>query len=189
MKSFEDVYEIVKKELSEKRFHHSVCVMERCVEFAELYGEDIEKARLIGIAHDIAKEIPRELRVKTAKEYGIILDEFEKENVSLIHAKLGAKICEKNFDFSKDMCDAIAVHTTAKPSMTKLQKILYLSDYSEASRDFKEAKEAYEKGKENLDDGYFVALVGKIKCMLDMNIAIHSNSIDAYNNFLKEKKL
>ena len=187
MKSFEEVYEIVKGELSEKRFHHSVCVMERCIEFAELYGEDVEKAKLIGIAHDIAKEIPRELRVKTAEEHGVILNEFEKENLSLIHAKLGAKICEEKFGFSQDMCDAIAMHTTAKPNMTKLQKILYLSDYSEASRDYDGAIEAYEKGKQNLDDGYFMAIVGKIKCMLDMNISIHYNSIDAYNDILKNR--
>lgn len=186
MKSFEEVYEVVKKELSEKRFHHSVCVMERCIEFAKIHGEDVEKAKLIGIAHDIAKEIPKELRVKTAEEHGVYLDEFEKKNTSLIHAKLGAKLCEERFGFSKDMCDAIEVHTTAKSEMTNLQKILYLSDYSEASREFDGAKETYEKGKENLDEGYFMALVGKIKCMLDRNIAIHYDSIDAYNDYLKK---
>lgn len=187
MKNFEEVYEIVKKELSEERFHHSVCVMERCVEFASIHGEDIEKAKLIGIAHDIAKEIPKELRVKVAEEHGIILDEFEKKYTSLIHAKLGAKICEERFGFSKDMCEAIASHTTAKANMSMLQKILYLSDYSEASRNFKGAVETYEKGKENLNEGYFLALVGKIKFTLDKNIPIHYNSIDAYNDFIEKR--
>lgn len=188
MKSFEEVYEAVKKELSEERFHHSVCVMERCVEFATLNNEDVEKAKLIGIAHDIAKEIPRELRIKIAEEHGVILDEFEKENLSLIHAKLGAKLCEEMFGFSKDMCDAIAFHTTAKSNMTKLQKILYLSDYSEVSRDYEGAIKAYGKGKENLDEGYFMALVGKIEYMLKKNVPIHHDSIDAYNDFLYYRK-
>lgn len=187
MKSFEEIYEIVKKELSEERFHHSVCVMERCIEFATIHGEDVEKARLIGIAHDIAKEIPKELRVKVAEENDVCLDEFEKRYTSLIHAKLGAKLCEKRFGFSKDMCDAIAAHTTAKSNMTTLQKILYLSDYSEASREFKGALETYEMGKENLDKGYFMALVGKIKFTLDRNIPIHQNSIEAYNNFIEKR--
>ena len=187
MKSFEEVYEIVKRELSEERFYHSVCVMERCIEFASIHGEDVEKAKLIGIAHDIAKEIPKELRVKTAEEYGVFLDGFEKKYTSLIHAKLGAKICEEKFGFSKDMCDAISSHTTAMANMTNLQKILYLSDYSEASRDFKGAVETYEKGKENLDEGYFMALVGKIKFTLDRNIPLHQNSIDAYNDFIEKR--
>lgn len=187
MKNFEEVYEIVKNELSEKRFKHSICVMERCIEFAKLYGEDIEKAKLVGIAHDIAKEIPKELRLKTAEEHGVILDEFEKENLSLIHAKLGAKLCEERFGFDKEMCDAIAVHTTGKPNMTKLDKILYLSDYSEASRDYEDAKRSYEEGLKDLEKGYFAALVGKIKYMLKENIAIHPISINAYNACVKNK--
>lgn len=186
MKSFEEVYEDIKRELSEERFHHSVCVMERCIEYAKIHGEDIEKAKLVGIAHDIAKEIPKESRIKIAEEHGVKLDAFEKENLSLIHAKLGAKICKEKFGFSDDMCEAIASHTTAKPNMTKLQKILYLADYSEASRNFQEAIISYKTGKQNLDEAYFIALIGKIKFMLDSKIAIHQDSIDAYNDFVKK---
>ena len=46
MKSFEEVEEVVKSRLSEKRFYHSNCVKDRCVEYAKIYGEDVEKARL-----------------------------------------------------------------------------------------------------------------------------------------------
>lgn len=184
MIEFEEVYEIVKKELSEKRFAHSVNVMNRCIEFASIYGEDIEKAKLVGIAHDIAKEISKEKRIMVAEEYNVKLDDFEKKYTSLIHAKLGAKICRVRFGFTEDMCKAIEAHTTALPNMTNLQKILYLSDFSEASRTFKEAIEAYEIGKKNLDEGYFYALVNKLKFMIDDNSPIHHNSIDAYNDYL-----
>ena len=186
--NLEEITKIVQENLSEKRFYHSICVMERCIEFAEIHGEDVEKAKLIGIAHDIAKEIPKELRIKTAEEYGVELDEFEKQNLSLIHAKLGAKMCAELFGFTEDMCDAIKAHTTAKFNMSKLDKILYLADYSEASREFKEANEAYELGKKDLDEGYFLALKGKIEFMRKEKIDIHHNSIDAYNSFLKEKR-
>lgn len=187
MKSYEEVYEIVKNELSVERFNHSVYVMERCVEFATIYGEDVEKAKLVGIAHDIAKEISKEDRVRIAEEHKVELDEFEKKNLSLIHAKLGAKICEEKFGFTKDMCEAIAVHTTAKPEMSKLDKILYIADFSEESRSFKEAKEAYEKAKENLDEAYYMVLTEKIKNMLDRKIEIHPVSIYAYNYFIKNE--
>ena len=181
MKSFEEVYEIVKKTLSPKRFEHCKNVMDRCIEFAENFGEDIEKARLIGIAHDIAKEIPRDKRVECAEKDGVILDDFEKENTSLIHAKHGAVICKREFDFTDDMCEAVASHTTAKVGMTKLAKILYLADYSEAGRDFQEAKDAYEIGKKDLNEGYFTALTGKIYYTMMDKRAIHQDSIDAYN--------
>lgn len=186
MKSFEEVYEIVKETLSPKRFEHCKNVMDRCIEFAEIFGEDVEKARLIGIAHDITKEIPRDKRVELAEKDGVVLDDFEKENTSLIHAKHGAVICRRDFDFTDDMCEAIAAHTTGKVGMTKLAKILYLADYSEAGRDFKEAIEAYELGKKNLDDGYFAALTGKIYYTMMDKRAIHQASIDAYNDLIRK---
>lgn len=185
MKNFDEVYAIVKQTLSEKRFEHSKNVMDRCIEYATIHGEDIEKAKLIGIAHDIAKEIPKEKRVEQALKDGTILDEFEKNHKSLIHAKHGAIICKKEFWFSDDMCDAISYHTTAKPNMSNLAKILYLSDYSEAGRDFPDAIIAYELGKKDLDKAYLYSLVGKIKYILEERGAIHQDSIDAYNDMIK----
>lgn len=185
MKSYEEVYEIVKNTLSEKRFKHSEKVMERCVEFAKLYGEDIEKARLVGIAHDIAKEIPRDRRVEEAEKAGTILSDFEKRNLTLVHAKHGAVICRDQFGFSEDMCEAVSYHTTAKAGMTKLDKILFLADFCDETREFPEAKIAYEKGKEDLDDGYFYTLGHIIKFMVDDRTPMDKVTIDAFNDMLK----
>ena len=185
MKSYEEVYKAVRAELSEERFKHSEGVMSRCVEFAKLNGVDIEKARLVGIAHDIAKEIPKNDRLRIALENGIELDEFEKENISLAHAKLGAKICKDRFGFTDDMCKAIEAHTTAKQNMNVLAKILYLSDYCEPNREF-DTEPIYELGRKNLEEGYFSALVGKIKNTLDKKAKIHKDSIDAYNSWLND---
>lgn len=187
MKSYEEVYELVKAELSEERFKHSQGVMNRCIEFAKLNNVDIEKAKLIGIAHDIAKEIPKNDRVRIALENGIELDEFEKENTRLIHAKLGAKICKDKFGFTDDMCKAIEAHTTAKKGMDILDKILYLSDYCEPNRNY-DIELVYELGKKNLNEGYFMALVGKIKFTLDTKSKIHKDSIEAYNDWLNENE-
>ena len=188
MKSFEEVYEAVKNELSESRFIHSEGVKQRCVEFAKLNGIDVEKAKLVGIAHDIAKEIPKEDRIRIAVENGIELDEFEKENTSLIHAKLGAKICKDRFGFDDDMCRAIEAHTTGKKNMNALDKILYLSDCCEPSRNFEGAHDIYEVGKLSLDEGYLLALIRKIEYTLNSKSKIHKDSIDAYNDCLDKKK-
>ena len=118
MLSYEEIYEIVKERLSEKRFYHSECVVERCVEYAEIYGVDIEKAKIAGIAHDVAKEIPKEEQIKVAESYGIKLDEIEKMQIPLIHSKLGAEIARKEFGCTDDICEAIKWHTTGKENMS-----------------------------------------------------------------------
>ena len=53
----EEIQNEIKNRLSEKRYYHSVCVMERCEELAERFKYDIETAKKVGISHDIAKEL------------------------------------------------------------------------------------------------------------------------------------
>ncbi|MBR3697318.1 MAG: bis(5'-nucleosyl)-tetraphosphatase (symmetrical) YqeK [Clostridia bacterium] len=187
MKSYEEVYNIVKNELSEKRFIHSENVAQRCVIFAKLNGVDVEKARLVGIAHDIAKEIPKADRIRISLENNIKLDDIEKENTNLIHAKLGAKLCRDRFGFTDDMCKAIEAHTTAKPNMSLLDKILYLADYCEPNRAFDTVNTIFELGKKNLNSAYYTALVGKIIYTLNKGIKLHIDSINAYNSLIDNK--
>ena len=92
MIEYEELYKIVKENLSKDRFKHSEGVVKRAIEYAKIYNVDIEKIKLIAIAHDIAKELTNEEIDKYVKEYGIILDDIEKKNKDLIHAKIGVNI-------------------------------------------------------------------------------------------------
>ena len=114
--------------LSEKRYNHSLEVMKRCVELAKIYGVDEEKAKLVGLAHDIAKELPEEEAIKIVKKNNIKLDDIEMQNYKLWHAKIGAVICKNEFGFTQDMVQAVENHTTGKAGMDLLSQILYVAD-------------------------------------------------------------
>ena len=64
----ENIQEIVKQRLSEKTYYHSICVMEWCEELAIQFKIDIDTAKKIGIAHDIAKEISSEDKIRYIEE-------------------------------------------------------------------------------------------------------------------------
>ena len=68
----------LKVKLSEKRYKHSVGVMKKAEELAKLYGVDINKAKLVGLAHDIGKELSDEEKIQYAKDNNISVDEVEK---------------------------------------------------------------------------------------------------------------
>ena len=76
MVSYETLRKDVKEKLSEERFQHSEGVVERALEYAEIYGVDKEIVKLVAIAHDIAKELSDEENEKYIKEYQIELDEI-----------------------------------------------------------------------------------------------------------------
>ncbi len=185
MENFEKVYNIVKNKLSEKRFYHSVCTMERCVEYAKIYGVDEEKAKLVGIAHDIVKETPKELRIEEANRYGVNLDEIEKKSLALVHAKVGAEICKKEFGFTEDMVNAIKYHTTGRENMTILEKITYLADATGKDREYEESKIAYELTKKDIDEALIYFFKKTIEWTIQDNKLLHPDTIKAYNYLIK----
>lgn len=59
-----------------------------------------------------------------------------KSEPKMLHGKTAAAIARAEYHMPEDICDAIACHTTGKNHMTLLDKILYLADYIEETRDF-----------------------------------------------------
>lgn len=188
--NFEEIKKEVEKRLSEKRFLHSCGVAKRAQELARIYGEDEEKAKMIGIAHDIAKEMPKEEALSYIKENGITFDEIEKQQPELWHSKIGADICQKKFGFTNDMKQAILYHTTGHVDMNRMDKIIYIADKTEENRKYRfmDLEEAMYISNQDLDDGIlYIAGVG-IKMNIDKKTLIHPDTIHVMNQILCAKK-
>ncbi len=133
---FSDIQEQLKETLGEKRFEHTQGVMYTAASLAMRYGIPMQQAQLAGLLHDCAKAIPDEEKLELCKKYGIIVSEVEKENPSLLHAKLGAYLAREKFGVAdEEILHAIYVHTTGEPGMNTLDKIIFIADYIEPNRD------------------------------------------------------
>ena len=122
-------------ELDKERYEHTIGVMYTAASLAMRYDEDIEKALLAGLLHDCAKCIPGDTKIKLCKKYHLSVSDVEKENPSLLHAKLGAFLAAKKYHMKdKEIINAIASHTTGCPHMSLLDKIIYIADYIEPGR-------------------------------------------------------
>lgn len=186
--NYEQIKEEVKNILSEKRFKHSVGVAKRAEELARIYGEDEEKARLIGIVHDIAKEMPKADALEYAKENEIIFDEIEKYEPSLWHSKIGADIAEKRYGFTKDMKQAILYHTTGNVNMNTMDKIIYIADKTEENRKFADLEKVVEISNKDLNEGIlYIAGITIEKSMKKLSL-IHPDTIDLMNSIIMNKK-
>lgn len=186
MIKYEELYKIVKEKLSEKRFKHSEGVVKRALEYAEVYKVDKEIAKLSAIAHDIAKELTEEEIEEYLRKYNIELDDIEKVNKSLIHAKIGAYICKYEFGFSEDMVNAIKYHTTGREDMSILEKIIYLADATEENRSY-DYTEYVDAIKTNIDEGMVKVSKWVIDSLLERNNLIHLDSIKCYNFYILRK--
>lgn len=185
---YEEIEKIVRKTLSEKRYIHSCGVAKRAVELAKIYGEDEEKAKIIGIAHDIAKEMPKQEALKYAKENGIIFDEVEKFEPGLWHSKLGADIAKKKFGFDSDMAQAILYHTTANINMNTMDKIIYIADKTEEGRTIIDLELARDISNKDLDEGVLYISKFAIEYSLKKDSLIHPDTVNVINGIIAKKR-
>lgn len=127
--------EKLKEKLSVKRFEHSIGVEYTAGTMAFMYGVDYEKAMIAGLLHDCAKYVPNDKKIAKCEKRKIPISECEYENPELLHAKLSAVYAEEKYGVSdKEILSAITYHTTGKPAMTTLEKIIYIADYIEPNR-------------------------------------------------------
>lgn len=125
----------LKLELDAKRYHHTIGVMYTAGSLAMCHQSDLNQAMTAGLLHDCAKCIPSEEKLELCRKYEIPINEVEQRNPDLLHAKLGAYLAEQVYDIhDPEILDAIRCHTTGRPRMTLLDKILYIADYMEPYR-------------------------------------------------------
>ncbi|MDO4616604.1 MAG: bis(5'-nucleosyl)-tetraphosphatase (symmetrical) YqeK [Lachnospiraceae bacterium] len=125
----------LKKELTDERYRHTLGVMYTACSLAMRHDVNPDQARAAGLLHDCAKCLTNKKKLSMCQKKKVKLTEFEKSHPFLIHAKLGAVIARDYYGVEDTaVLDAIRWHTTGKPAMTDLEKIIYIADYIEPNR-------------------------------------------------------
>ncbi len=136
MMSIREIKEELKKELSSSRYEHTMGVEYTAACLAMRHGCNVDKARLAGLLHDCAKGISTERKIAMCEEAGLDVRPVERENPELLHAKLGAYLARIRYNIEdEEILSSITWHTTGKPGMNLLEKIIFIADYIEPNRD------------------------------------------------------
>ena len=123
------------KALEEKRYEHTLGVAYTAASLAMCYGQDVYQAQVAGLLHDCAKNYTNEKRISICKKNGIPINAAEQKNPFLLHAKVGSFLAREKYGVNdKAILDAITYHTTGRPNMSTLDKIIYIADYIEPGR-------------------------------------------------------
>lgn len=178
------IIEYVKNNLSEKRFIHTKGVAETAKDLAAFYGENPLYAEMAGYLHDIAKEHTLEEMNELSKE--LDLDESIRASKAMMHAIAGACLSKKLFDIPDAVINACKFHTTGRENMTTLEKIVFLSDMIEPSREFTGLEEIRALAKTNLNKAVLASLNSTIRHLVETNKKIHCPTIETRNFLLTE---
>lgn len=177
-----DINEFLVKNLSVKRVNHVLGVAKTARELAFLNNEDENKAELAAMLHDIAKEMPIDEQLKILSDNNFKITDIDEASPQVLHGFVGEFIARDKFGIDDEaILKAVAYHTTGKADMTTLEKIIYIADYIEPTRDYPGVDTLRKVTYKDLDEGILMGLNNTIKLLLDKDAVIHPLTIEARN--------
>lgn len=180
-----EIKKILSKRLTPKRYKHSIGVHDTALKLAKLYDVSEEKAAIAGLLHDYAKGLSYSEAIYYIKKYAIKIDEVIKEQIDLAHGFIGAELIKEELNIrDEEILEAIRYHTIGKEKMSKLEKIIYLSDFIEPNRFYLGVEELRTVALSDLDKATLLALNNTISYVINKNNLLHINSILARNSLL-----
>ena len=169
---------------SQDRIPHIAGTEQEAVRLAERWSVDTGMAAEAAILHDITKKLTTQEQLLLCNKYGIISDGLEKGSHKLFHSITGAALAREEFGIDDAVYDAIMYHTTGRPNMTKLEKIIYIADYIEPTRDFEGLDLLRKLAFEDLDKAMLLGLKMSLEEIEGRGQVPHRRSVDALEFFL-----
>lgn len=170
--------------LKPSRIAHVKGCEEEAVRLAKRWGADELDAGKAAIVHDCTKKEPLCRQLELCEKYGIDPDPIEKESTALLHSKTGAAVAKDVFGLSDDICEAVKWHTTGKPDMSTLEKIIYLADFIEPTRSFEGLEKVRNLAYADLDGAVAEAMTMSLDNMRERGITPHPNTVNALSYIL-----
>lgn len=124
----EKIKKDLEKNLTSKRYEHSLLVADAARDLAKHYHIDENKAYLGGLIHDIAKDLNIDTMNEYVKKYNIDKSFLLPENIKIAHAEIGYFMLKEEYCFNEKICNAVRYHTTGDIHMDLFAKIIFIAD-------------------------------------------------------------
>jgi len=186
--NLEQLKEATRRQMPDKRWKHTLGVVDTAVALAERYGGDAKRAELAALLHDYAKAWAIDRMETIIREQGLPpeLLEYDKE---LWHAHVGAWAVQAEHGIAdEEVLNAIRYHTSGRERMTKLDKIVCLADYIEPGRDFPGVDRLRELANVGLEEALASAFGSTIAVLVERGKRIFPLTVAARNDLITQIK-
>ncbi|MBR5721007.1 MAG: nicotinate-nucleotide adenylyltransferase [Clostridia bacterium] len=171
----------LRERLSEKRFVHSLGVAKTAKKLAGIYGADEKKAYLAGLLHDITKNLGPSEQIEFCIKHGIEMSADDIESPQVLHAVTGEWYLRKVVGITdEEVLSAARYHTTGRKGITLLEKIIYVADFTEPSRDYSDADYYRELSEKDLDRALFEGMKWIMEDKRKKGEKIHKDTVEMF---------
>ena len=185
--SYNVIQQRLQSVLSIERYIHTLGVVKTAKKLAVRYGCDVEKASLAALLHDCTKDYPEDMKRRFCKEYHVTIDKYMDKKIDLVHPFLGAEVARREFGVEdEEILNAIKYHTTGRPNMTMLEKIVFVADFIEPNRKKIDNLEEIRKvAYEDIDKAVKMILENTIEFVRKSGKVLHPLSLEALEYYSK----
>ncbi|MDR2088496.1 MAG: bis(5'-nucleosyl)-tetraphosphatase (symmetrical) YqeK [Clostridiales Family XIII bacterium] len=167
--------EALEARLGKGRAAHVAGTARMAAELAEIHGADAEKAKEAALLHDL-------FRAVSAGELDALIDRYGEDpalkgDANLSHGKVAAAWmkAERGTE-DAELLNAVRYHTTGRAGMSKLEKILYVADAAEPTRDYAGVEELRKRARDDLDGACVMALENTLRHLREKGVRPHPDS-------------
>jgi predicted HD superfamily hydrolase involved in NAD metabolism len=175
----------IKEVMPEKLYRHSVNTLEYAGEISKRFMPDIDLYRLsvACILHDYGKIFSYEELARIVKENKLEIRDFELNTPPLLHSFVGDYLVSRDFGINDDkILKSIRFHTTGYCNMSLEDKILFISDKLERSRDYEGVENLRNIASENINLCLLEVYKNIIIYIVRGNKLLHPDSARIWNN-------
>lgn len=174
---------LIETELPSHRYKHTLGVVQTALELAERYDADREKAEVAAILHDYAKYRPAAEMQDIIQSVAHIPNDLLHYHVEMWHAFVGAYLVQREVGIEDEhILAAIRYHTTGRPNMTLLEKVVCLADYIEPGRTFPGVAEVRRLAKQDIDLALAKSFQNTISFLKEKGQDVYPLTLSAYES-------
>lgn len=170
------------RQLKGERLRHVYRVLETARLLAARFGADSAKAEEAALLHDFCKQMPGEALLAEARRRGLLVDPAEEAQPHVLHGPVAAALLqEQGLVTDPEVLDAIRWHTTGRPGMGLVEKVVWLADYIEPGRTHAGVDEVRRLAESDLDGALRRALCDTIHFVMARGWPVHLYSVHTWN--------
>ncbi|MCD6385026.1 bis(5'-nucleosyl)-tetraphosphatase (symmetrical) YqeK [Candidatus Sumerlaeota bacterium] len=168
---------------------HSIGVVVVGLELAEQWDVEFEKVYIAGLLHDCGRYIPPEQLRHQLASFGEEIPAEDREFPQLWHCLYGAAVLRYQLRINdSELYNAIWWHSTGEARLTPLQKIIFLADSIEPTREFQGVAELRKLAYIDLDIAMAKAVEMKLCYLNSHGITVHPRLLRAYRFYVERRK-
>jgi len=183
------ILKLLASHLSEDRLNHSLAVEKEAALLAAHHGEDWHKAALTGLLHDICRCDAPNRQLEYMRENGVALPKEWLANPQLWHGPCAAVFIRRELGIrDREILRVVRFHTTGRPGMTGFEKVIFLADKIEPTRDYQGIAEIRAAAYRCLDEALHLALGQNIAYVCKIGLPLVKETYQAYNKLTTKNR-